>query len=440
MSKPKKKKPRRGKPLSEEDRLRRVERECRRAFSAVGILRKFDALPRGMQRDILQLCNPKADVQVDASLRNDPVARKVQKGLSGVLNECGFDVVDGPPEEAGRRLNHIDPDLFFQDYLSYVFPATRGLTALKDTPGQPFPADWDRLFDRAAELAADETFLEVMSELITEMDHVLAFSNRVDSRLYWVDWELRNLRNYRRGTTFRVRKKVPSRVTVELDGERRPAYRCGQSVGPDLDWVTWTASQIGLGEVRKEFPVYIQAHALRRLSERLDTLQAAEGMLHDNLWLSLSEPVFAGRKGADLLVEYRFYGRKLGYLPTAITADKAIVRTFLFVTMDGSPEGQQLYERLRLTGKERAHLQWDRLSTLVETDLREDPDLKEILRECGCGEIFDMSLERVFTECKTGFAAEARKYLGMERKVPSEKLAASLQKQWDKEPEDEGEE
>ena len=433
MSKPKKKKkPRRGKPLSEEERLRRIERECRGAFSAIGILQRFDALPKGLQRDLLLLCNPKADVQVDASLKNDPIARKMQKELTSVLNEGGFDVADYLPEEVAERTDDTEPEIFFQNYLSYVFPIVRGLEALRDLPTPELPPEWNRFLDRTREMAAEETFLDVMSELIQEMDHVAALSNRIDSRLYWVDWELRKLRNHRKGTTFRIRKEQPSRVTVELDGERRPAYRCGQSMGPALDWVTWTASQIGLGEVRKEFPVYVQAHALRRLRERLDTLAGAESLLHDNLWFSLNEPEFAGRRGADLLVEYRFYGRKLGYLPTAITADKAVVRTFLFVTMDGSPEGQQLYERLRLTGQERAHLQWDRLSTLVETDLREDPDLKEILRECGCGEIFYMSLERVFTECKTGFAAEARKYLGMERAVPSEKLAAALQKQWGK--------
>ena len=432
MSKPKKKKPRRGKPLSEEERLRRIERECRRALSTADLLEGFDALPRKMQRSLFRLCNPRADIQVDASLRSDPLAQQVLEELWLVLDVGGFKLEGRPTEEDDEFSDDELPDVYYQDYLSFILPAAQGIVACRDTPAIPAHADWEEVYRRAARLGTQKAFFGVMSLLIREMDDVLSHSNRIDSHFYWLDWEVRKLRNYRRGITFRVRKKEASRVTVELDGERRSAYRCGQCLGPRLDWVTWTASQVGLGDARKEFPVYVQPHALRRLGERLDTISKMEGLIHDHLWLSLNEPVFAGRQGADLLVEYRLFGRKLGYLPTAITADKAIVRTFLFVTMDGSPEGQRLYERLRLTGRERAHLQWDRLSTLVETDLKEDPELKEILCECGCGEVFDASLDLFFAESKTGFAAEARKYLGMERAVPSEKLDAALQKQWGK--------
>ncbi len=115
-------------------------------------------------------------------------------------------------------------------------------------------------------------------------------------------------------------------------------------------------------------------------------------------------------------------------MPAAIVGDKVVIRTFLFPTMDGTPEGQKLYEKLHLTGKERVHLKWDRLSTFQETDLGENEELHEIIEECGCGHLFDILPDFLdLRDHKSGFAEDARQYLGMEKPASyHERLAASL--------------
>jgi hypothetical protein len=103
----------------------------------------------------------------------------------------------------------------------------------------------------------------------------------------------------------------------------------------------------------------------------------------------------------------------VGYLVLSRVGDRALVRTFLLLTMAGTPEGDRLGRRLRLTRDEARWLGLYRLSSLAASDVRDDAELVGILAECGCGQLAEVARGVDFVPVTTGYAAELRKYIGL---------------------------
>jgi len=199
---------------------------------------------------------------------------------------------------------------------------------------------------------------------------------------------------------------------VQVDGSSRRAFRC---VGPGIKqshrWVTWPAAVVGTHRPATEYPVYIQQHAIDRLNERLP---AQSGGVHYSLFCSLNRPVIIDRQGDDLLVEYRLLDKyRLGYLAAQQLPDKILVKTFLFLTMHGTPEARQLRQRVKLCRPDIEYQGLDKLETYAFTDLRQDTDLVRIMTECGCGSLLDVlaTLQIDDHQLPPGYARVLKDYL-----------------------------
>lgn len=105
---------------------------------------------------------------------------------------------------------------------------------------------------------------------------------------------------------------------------------------------------------------------------------------------------------------------RFGYFPFTVSDDgeRVVLTTFLFLTMQGTPEYRLLGERLGLSRADIEYHRLDRAERFFQTDLCLDKDLAGRLGECGLGHLlepagdFDPLLLR-------GVAAELRKYLGL---------------------------
>ncbi len=116
-------------------------------------------------------------------------------------------------------------------------------------------------------------------------------------------------------------------------------------------------------------------------------------------------------------------------MPYAILDDKVVVRTFLFLTMDGTPEGARLRSQLRLRRDDKEYLELDTFYAFVHSDLKQDPDLVRVLSECGCGQLFEVPMGASVDEEMKGYAAEVRKFLRMEKRMnPAADLVAQFTK------------
>ncbi len=133
--------------------------------------------------------------------------------------------------------------------------------------------------------------------------------------------------------------------------------------------------------------------------------------MEDSLWYSLRTPHIE-RSGSNesVLVAHHFFGYKVGYFVAAILDDMVAIVTYLFLTMDGTPEGRRLHERLRLRRPDKEHLELDKLNTFLLSDIRKDAELAEIFRECGCGHLLNMVKDAEVPDALSGKADEVRQY------------------------------
>ncbi len=186
-----------------------------------------------------------------------------------------------------------------------------------------------------------------------------------------------------------LKVKDCERRKVSFNGKKREVFRVYAWEAAEIYNLVIDGRAFGKGNAdRKELEVYIQKHSLERLNERLDIfdLGSLYGALANSLLLNKPLP---GR-GNKVLVPYHYFGHLLGYLPIELVEDIAVIKTFLFLTNDGTPQGRKLQRRLGLGKIDKAYTGLDKLSTYAHGDLNEDETLCSILEESNCKHLLNL--------------------------------------------------
>ena len=114
-------------------------------------------------------------------------------------------------------------------------------------------------------------------------------------------------------------------------------------------------------------------------------------MVHWDLVVSLRHPNIVQWQNDAFWVEERDHlNHRLGYLLGNVVDDKVLIRTCYFLTMQGTPEARLLHDRLGTRRYDIERLRLDELATFLDTDLADDPELKQIFTQCGCGHLFEL--------------------------------------------------
>jgi hypothetical protein len=140
--------------------------------------------------------------------------------------------------------------------------------------------------------------------------------------------------------------------------------------------------------------VYIQVHALKRLEERLGLVP---GIVHKAIFdaFSVQRPEFHWQV-ESILLPLIVNACKVGYLVCSLVGDKLLIRTFLFLTNDGTPEGQKFNELTKLARLDKAHLKIDSLEGFLSLDIAGNSILNDVFVKSGCDSLLDLSLLRPF--------------------------------------------
>jgi hypothetical protein len=260
----------------------------------------------------------------------------------------------------------------------------------------------------------DEFWPKVLSRITEQLSRPLFAHSRLDTRILAFTYDWKAFPEKQRQTLrVTLSSHPPEVVQATFDGAQRPAYRAvahwdGNGVQP----ISWRADELDLpSDVTGELPVYVQGHALKQARARLN-VAAMDNVIEAWLLDSLRNPEIVSRDGDDLLVAYRCNGKRIGHLVATVSGGRVVVRTFLFLTMQGTPEARQLRTRL---GLRRGDIDWLRLSELsafTDTDLRDDAELRSLFEQCGCGHLFELNPDD-FNFTTTSYAAEVRTYLRM---------------------------
>ena len=233
----------------------------------------------------------------------------------------------------------------------------------------------------------------------------------LSQQLYWMEqhfeFDGRLLHN-----RFELHRVRPERRKINLDGGVRPVTRVGWAftgTGPLWSEVDRARFDNSYQPGEQLLPVFIQSHALRRMEERLDSTD--KKFNHVYLFNSLSNAEVVKNQHGQWLIAYRYQGFKLGYLVVEVVEDILVIRTFLFMTMDSTPEGQALRETIGLEAEDKKYLAIDRLSTFLHSDLGNYPDIKAYFLAAGCDDLFNFDGELVDSQDRWEVANFFRRYL-----------------------------
>lgn len=184
--------------------------------------------------------------------------------------------------------------------------------------------------------------------------------------------------------------KKPESCMVKVDGNSREVIRIGWT---DVDGVLIYRSvdprRLGFRFNDSLCPVHIQRHGLQRLEERLGILP---GVIHHAIYeLFGDKDIVFRNQGTSSLVEFHLYEAKLGYLVCSLVEGRVVIRTFLFLTNDGTPEGKKLSELTNLELLDKQYLGIDTLEGFLSFNIAADERLSALFAEAGCGGLLDLS-------------------------------------------------
>jgi len=190
----------------------------------------------------------------------------------------------------------------------------------------------------------------------------------------------------------------PQLISIQLDGHKRELLRAGWAdVLGGINWISIPPGKIGFESPGEEnLPVYIQRHALNRLNERLGL---HKGLIHESIAETLlAESSKWYRKNDKTMVPLEIFGKKLGYLLISTEQQKIIIRSFLFLTNNGTREGNQLSELTRLAPLDKQYLGMDTLRGFAGYNFSTDHQLAELLSAAGCGDLLQVTELLQFSE------------------------------------------
>lgn len=259
-----------------------------------------------------------------------------------------------------------------------------------------------------------------VEDIITRIIFVIGIRmSRINGSMYYLVKEPVNLwtDDFRTMFCFRVNRVKAQRMHITIDNRPRPAYRVGLPVAEKgMKWLKLSPARLGIRCSFSDLPldVYIQSHAIMRLSQRLDIIMHTEQLL--SLYFALKSETVIPLWKNRALVEFRIKSEKMGYYIVELVQGVIVVRTFLFITNSGCPEGDRLDRELAIGKLEKEYTGLDKLSTFVYSDLRDDTSIRKIFDNVGIGYLFDLEPEMFGSEKQklSGFAADFRNYILLE--------------------------
>lgn len=402
----------------------------KRVLATLGLLGAFERMPATFREQIFENRNPDPVLHFDRTFPADAAGKALREKLEANFRRATMSIpitaelatflklpVSADPSAPAMTFSVRDYYAFVVGMQAIVYGTAASILRDDDMPlvqtEKARPASLGTFVGMAKPLVEmlvgrhDATFTPLHEAVIVP----LVEKSRLDGRLLWSDLRMQRLSPTKQQVVMTVYASPPQTQRVTLDGETRPAMRVADvNTWNGIQWLSVNGEFVGR-DVMKDYPVYVQSHALRQLHARVN-LPTYGPWLEYWLHKSMTEPEVVERSGRDLLVGFDIHGARLGYLVVAPLADCLVVRTFLFLTMEPSPEARRLKKKLKVTRDDIDWLRLNELSAFTQTDLKSDPVLRPLLEACGCGQLFDFAAEDGAIAARPKpLAAEMKKYL-----------------------------
>ncbi len=369
------------------------------ALRRAGLADAFRRLPPSLQESWRGLIQPAPEVVLDASAAECEQALGIQRDFPPALRRW--------PVTAGHTVSYLD-------LLCFLIPlrlhAEAFVEFLREAGDDLQTAPCCHIVEFVSQL---RTFMEqqepdIRDEFIGLTWVTCLYNSKLDERMLWNEFRQGSTPGGKPVLQIVLHRKTPERVQLMVDERPRTAFRCYVPVGAlELKAITWNARELGFPDDARDYPVFMQAHALEQVAKRAPCSKPIYPIV-----LSLLAPKFLPTSNNHFLVEHRHMNHKLGYFVGVRLADCVLLKTFLFLTMQGTPESELLYRKLRLTRSDIEYLRLDELAAFRDSEVRGDAALVKLLNECGCGHLLTLTAPDLPKEIPTGYANPLRQYLG----------------------------
>jgi hypothetical protein len=364
-----------------------------------------------MQEVFCQFKFPDPVLEFDESFPTDASGKALRKQVEKSFDEASVDLDD----------QFCRGSVTVRDFFSVLVGVFHMVRANRDRPGISAPCiQFIREASEVADHWYEATFRLFGQQLHKAVVAPLVASSNLDRKLYWM--KIRQIEGYHGKLQVRMTASSSEAKNrrIVIDGEPPPMLPVPRLLeGTGVGWLSWEAPIPGEAPKGHDYPVYVQSHALRRLRERAN-LPPLTPYLECWLYESLKAPLVVERQGENLLIEFRVQEARIGYLVVTPFEQPGgmrgvVVRTFVFLTMENTPEARQLRKQLRLGRRDGEWLGLSDLNAFTQTDLRNDPVLRPLLESCGCGHLFEFGQEEngEFAPQPRALAAVVRRYLRM---------------------------
>jgi hypothetical protein len=243
----------------------------------------------------------------------------------------------------------------------------------------------------------------------------------IRTRIYWTDNKSELIKEkVRLETIIKIHGDIPEKRNFIINRELHSAIRIGLPLDSKPAWASVKPESLGLRSIGEYnmVDVYIQEHALNRLIERNDCVFIQYIMAELNLAVYTCKYHIDEING-KYMIEFSVFDHKTGYLMAEVVDTKLVIRTFLFLTNDGTPEGRKLHANTGLSKADKEYLKIDKLSTFLSPDIHGNEKIRKIFYDAGCGSLFKLKAdfdERNFMIKKPTSASLIEDYLMLNEK------------------------
>ncbi|GEM_PF-3863773 len=277
-----------------------------------------------------------------------------------------------------------------QEYSTYMIPLENIIQATKE---KHIDREWYQYMNQDWYVEHLKKYLDYMEVLATMLMYLISHSAY---SLWYVEWEFKLQRvsgHHGISQIFWLTGHRPQKYSIKFDdGKTRTGLQITYNVPKVFNerqidkFIPLMVPPSAFGSkwegVDTPVPVLIQEHALNRLDERLGC--DVFGYVEQEMVESLANPVIHTTPDGKLLVEMRIRNKKAGYFLTEMDDNLIFIRTFLFLTNANTPEGHKLREEIGLKKEDVKYLKLDNLTTLMNSDIMDDKELCDTLRNAGC--------------------------------------------------------
>lgn len=240
---------------------------------------------------------------------------------------------------------------------------------------------------------ADCQSSESRDRYISFVNHfLLTFAQSIGKGIHELVWtESKFEQNELHSSTawlFKLKRiKIASRQ-IKYNNVKRTVYPCYNFINYEPQILKYSLSKIGIKAPSnsEKAVVYILEHTLNRLCERLSSIDVC--YLKTYMLISLAFPKFYYESGNHFFIEMVIHEIKVGYFVAEYVDGIIIIRTFLFLTNNGTPEGRRLNSLTGLSKIDKKYLQIDHIAAFFESDIEENEHLRQLFSNAGCGELF----------------------------------------------------